>query len=97
MKWGFNDMDDSGDFLDGAEPVDLDWKGSQVFEHEVRTQGLSRYANVAVWNQDHRYASGAGRSDIGAGVADHDALVWRDTQLLQGGLQGQGVWFLLRC
>jgi hypothetical protein len=95
MKWEFNDTGDSGAFPHRAEPVDLDWKGRQVFEHEVRTQGFSRYTNVAVWNQDHWYASGAGRSDVGAGVADHDALVRRDTQLFHDGLQGQGVWFLL--
>jgi hypothetical protein len=87
----------SGAFLDGAELVDFVWKGRKTFENEVRTKGFSRYANVAIWNQDDWYAGSVGRSDVGAGVADHDALVWGDTQLLHDGLQGQGVWFLLRC
>ena len=97
MTWGFNDVGVSGAFLERAESVDLDWEGRQFFEYEICTQGFSRNADVAVWNQDHRHASGPGRSHVGAGVTDHDALVGGDTQFFHDGLQGQGVWFLLRC
>ena len=90
-------MSVSGAFLDRAEPVDFVWKGRKTFENEVRTKRFSRHANIAVWNQEDWYASGVGRSYVGAGVSNHDALVRRDTQLFHDGLQGQGVWFLLRC
>ena len=84
-------------FPDREKPVDLDWKGSQVFEYKVCTQGISRCAGVAVWNQNYWDANRLRRSDVGTGVANHDAFLRSDTQLLHGGLQGQGEWFLLCC